>query len=1180
MRGSSAICGRSLAITGLVLSSLLVDSLPAAAAVTPPWDPYFAVPTIAADVGSSARPFGVAAGDFDGDDVDDLMIGRTTGNVAFVKGNGDGSFAAPVQFGWKQAFFNTWAFASADVNGDDHLDVVWGASAASSGCSIPGPGCTVDVFVDDGDVRVWYGNGDGTFQQNAYDVSGVLFNAGTLLGRVATDDAGSVAAGDIDDDGDADVVAGAVDGTDAIVRLLRNNGPAGFAMESLIDQPTAISGDLASPTYFPAVSTQSSPWGLAFGDADGDGDLDLFVGDRALYIYLYLNDGSGGFTLQTPNTVLPARPNVYLRHDTHRAAAGYTPSLAAGDINGDGTADLAVGVHSGTQTPASGVVNDGLVLLNVSTSTGHVMFGPVADVGTMARGLGMFDADRDDAVDMVAATYEGQVKILRQLPPIDTDGDGVSDYVDNAPLHVNAARLDMNSDGSINSQDQLDNDFDTVLGDPVDPGTWIRLGDPADPDDDNDGVLDTVDDCVFVSDAGQTDRDSDGVGDACDPLDDRDPDGDGIPTGFLPGDALYEVARAAAGRWSEGDTHFVIRIDALSRFFQNEFTQLMVDAGTLDPDDWAAKCWENYGPGGGDPPDPCGLGEGTPGQLLTLGGGVGVPITIVTIPNRLWTDPPVIDWINDRNDNPLFDLGQHGTYHTDNTPLGDWAPDPTRNFYSCETCGLTPAENFELLKVGYDTLLGDYTNLWSTQSGATAASPKIDWSTSANPLISYAPPHNASDAASREATAHLGFRSFSASRAEEDPAALGDIFSPEGNWHETIDQFGMFHASADRQIDPEDLDMTDAEYEAHLNASTEIGGLNTWLIEEVEWSGRAVDLSPRTLANRENNTVYLPRWDRWIQLLEFIRDYPSGVAMTQGEVALANSFDNAPSVFNPDQADSDHDGIGDVIDGGFMPLPVPVRLADTRPGGTTIDGQVQGIGVRPAGSSLEVPVAGRAGVPVDASVVVLTVAAVNPVADGFLTVHADGTQRPNASNLNHDAADNTANTVIVPVGANGSVSIYTFASTQLIVDVSGYLPTGTYSPLPTAARLADTRPGGTTIDGQDAGDGIVGAQTSQQLRVAGRAGVPVDASAAVLTLTAVAPVAAGFFTVHARGTQRPNASNLNHDAADNTANTVIARIGAGGDVCVFTFASSHIVVDVSGFFTGQPPPAAGPTCPT
>lgn len=191
--------------------------IPAATAVTVPYDPFFANQATVADFGAATRPFSVAAGDFDEDGHVDLVVGRTTGNVAFVAGNGDGTFAAPVAFAWKQAFFNAWAFAAGDVNGDGNLDVVWGANAMSSGCSvspIPVLGCPSTVTVNDGDVRVFYGNGDGTFAENTYFVSGVRHNAGTLLADIGTD-AGSLAAGDIDGDADLDVVAGAIDGANS-----------------------------------------------------------------------------------------------------------------------------------------------------------------------------------------------------------------------------------------------------------------------------------------------------------------------------------------------------------------------------------------------------------------------------------------------------------------------------------------------------------------------------------------------------------------------------------------------------------------------------------------------------------------------------------------------------------------------------------------------------------------------------------------------------------------------------------------------------------------------------------------------------------------------------------------------------------------------------------------------------
>lgn len=896
-----------LPTTFLVAAVLAVP----AAAAPGPYDPFFAAPATVADLGATTRPFGVAAGDYDEDGDVDLVIGRTTGNVALARGNGDGTFAVPATFAWKQTTFNAWSFAPADVDGDGNLDVVWGANAASTGCSVspvPTTGCPATVAVGDGEVRVWFGNGDGTFDETTYFVSGVRHNAGTLLADVGTD-AGNLATADVDGDGDTDVVAGAVEG----VRVLRNDSGT-FAVQTLD----------TSGTYFPATLGQNSPWGVAFGDADGDGDADLWVGDRALYVYLYRNDGTGAFTVVPGNIPgLETRPNVYLRHDSYRAAVGFTASLASADVNGDGRADVFLGLHSGTQTPASGTVNDGIVLLDVSSSGAHTGFGPIADLGTMTRGLQAADVNGDGATDLVGAVYEGQVKLLRQLAPRDTDGDGISDYVDNAPTIANAPRLDMNADGSVNYRDQLDNDFDTVVGNPEDESTWQRLGDVADSDDDNDGVGDAGDNCALVPNPGQPDGDGDGRGDACDPLDDTDTDGDGVPDGPAPGDPLYETSRAAAAKWSEGDTHFVIRIDALGRIFQNEFTQILTDAATLTPEGWAQKCWENYQPDDlvdGAAYEPCGT---DPSQPPALDGGREVPVTLVTIPKQLWTDTPVVDWINDRNDNPLFELAMHATYHANNVPVSDWAGVEDRFFFSCETCGLTLAENLELLAVGRDTLLGNYGNAWVAQSGATGSSPAIDWFTSANPLISYAPPFNADDTAAREAVSMLGFRAHSSSVFEES----SPIFTPEGSHHEGFDQFGLFHASADLELDPPDTtgdDYDRAAYEQYLQANTDDGGLTTWLIEEVEWSGRPCPNDDRVngtcngASNRENNTVYAPRWEAWLQLLDFVRDYPGGVAMTMGEVALARGFDNAPTVPNPDQADSDHDGIGDVVDDGTL----------------------------------------------------------------------------------------------------------------------------------------------------------------------------------------------------------------------------------------------------------------------
>jgi hypothetical protein len=109
------------------------------------------------------------------------------------------------------------------------------------------------------------------------------------------------------------------------------------------------------------------------------------------------------------------------------------------------------------------------------------------------------------------------------------------------------------------------------------------------------------------------------------------------------------------------------------------------------------------------------------------------------------------------------------------------------------------------------------------------------------------------------------------------------------------------------------------------------------------------------------------------------------------------------------------------VAGAFEPLAAPQRLLDTRPGAATADGQFAGIDVRPAGSTLELVVAGRAGVSATASSVVLNVTVDAARDDGFVTVHPCDTPRPNASNLNYRSGQTIPNTVVTRLGAGGTV---------------------------------------------------------------------------------------------------------------------------------------------------------------
>jgi hypothetical protein len=88
----------------------------------------------------------------------------------------------------------------------------------------------------------------------------------------------------------------------------------------------------------------------------------------------------------------------------------------------------------------------------------------------------------------------------------------------------------------------------------------------------------------------------------------------------------------------------------------------------------------------------------------------------------------------------------------------------------------------------------------------------------------------------------------------------------------------------------------------------------------------------------------------------------------------------------------------------------------------------------------------------------LNVTATNPSGNSYLTVWPTGAAQPVASNLNYNVGQTVANMVIVPVGADGQISIYNnTGSVDVVVDVLGWFPIGnSYTGL-TPARQMDTR---------------------------------------------------------------------------------------------------------------------------
>ena len=247
-------------------------------------------------------------------------------------------------------------------------------------------------------------------------------------------------------------------------------------------------------------------------------------------------------------------------------------------------------------------------------------------------------------------------------------------------------------------------------------------------------------------------------------------------------------------------------------------------------------------------------------------------------------------------------------------------------------------------------------------------------------------------------------------------------------------------------------------------------------------------------------------------------------------------------------------------------------------------GDAIGAGIVEGGTVKEVKVGTRAGIPVDAAAVVINVTAVDATGPSYTTVYTCDQAVPVASNLNFVAGQNVPNLVVTRMSGDGRVCIYAGpgGGAHFIVDAPGYFPAGTdFVGLPAPARLLDTRPGTTTVDGHAIGAGVVAANTVKEVKVGTRAGIPVDAAAVVINVTAVDTTGARYATVYACDQPTPVASNLNFVAGQNVPNLVVTRMSSDGKVCIYAGpgGGAHFIVDAIGYlpagtdFVGLPVPA-------
>lgn len=248
----------------------------------------------------------------------------------------------------------------------------------------------------------------------------------------------------------------------------------------------------------------------------------------------------------------------------------------------------------------------------------------------------------------------------------------------------------------------------------------------------------------------------------------------------------------------------------------------------------------------------------------------------------------------------------------------------------------------------------------------------------------------------------------------------------------------------------------------------------------------------------------------------------------------------------------------------------PARVFDTRAGlSPEALVVVPKLKVGP-GNTLEVQLTDLPGglVPADdVGAVSLNVTSARANGNGFLTVYPCGT--PNTvSNLNFVTGVNSANAVITPVSATGTVCFASSVDTDVIVDVNGwfYTPAG-FNPVE-PDRVLDTRPG-TSPDALLVVPKVkIGPTNILEVQLTNLPGGLVPASgvgAVSLNVTSSQSAANGFITVYPCGTLN-TVSNLNFQAGVNTANAVITPVSDTGTVCFYSSVETHLVVDVNGWF--------------
>jgi SdrD B-like protein/FG-GAP repeat protein/VCBS repeat protein len=343
-------------------------------------DPIVTTPSWTTFGNQANARFGTAvatAGDVNNDGYSDILVGAPyydngqtdEGRVYLYQGSAAGPSTTPswtAELNQTNANFGYSVATAGDVNGDGYSDVIAGAW----------------LFIgvnSTGRVVVYLGSASGLSTTPAWTMNGS--ELGSSIGySVST-------AGDVNDDGYSDVIIGDPNLSAAYVYLGSASGLAGSPASTMVKETT---GTLSN--YGGVVANA--------GDVNGDGYADVLVADSYYAngesyegkIYLYVGTPAGVNT--TPAWSV----------EGNSATAYLGSGLAtAGDVNGDGYADVIIGARGYTDTLPS----QGRAVVYLGSSA-----------GLAATPAWTFNGDQAGAYVGIAVSTAG-----------DVNGDGYADVV-------------------------------------------------------------------------------------------------------------------------------------------------------------------------------------------------------------------------------------------------------------------------------------------------------------------------------------------------------------------------------------------------------------------------------------------------------------------------------------------------------------------------------------------------------------------------------------------------------------------------------------------------------------------------------------------------------------------------------------------------------------------------------